>query len=69
MVKGIAVKEIQLHLLSDQNQEMSLEEVMRFVEAKEAGKRSANKLFQNNNDISSSKSQYRKSSSPNLFIK
>ena len=41
LVKGVADHEIQLDLLSDKNQEMTLEEVYKSIEAKEAGKRSA----------------------------
>ena len=45
LIKGLADHEIQLDLLGDTNQDMSLEEVFRFVEAKEAGKRSAGRLL------------------------
>ena len=38
---GLADGEIQLDLLGDKNQDMALEEVFQFVEAKEANKRSA----------------------------
>ena len=41
---GLADHEIQLDLLGDKNQNMLLEEVIQFVEAKEAGKRSAGHL-------------------------
>ncbi|XP_066910175.1 uncharacterized protein [Clytia hemisphaerica] len=44
VVQGLYDNDIQLDLLSDQNQDMSLEEVLQFVEKKEAGRRSANKL-------------------------
>ena len=44
LAKGIADPDIQLDLLGDKNQDMSLEEVVQFVEAKEAGKRSASRL-------------------------
>jgi len=37
--------DIQLDLLSDKNQDMTLEQVFRFVEAKEAGKRSTTRLL------------------------
>ena len=46
LTRGIADHEIQLDLLGDANQNMTLEETFKFVEAKEAGKRSANKLLQ-----------------------
>jgi hypothetical protein len=44
MTYGLADHEIQLDLLGDKNQDMSLEEVIQFIEAKEAGKRSAGRL-------------------------
>ena len=37
--------EIQPDLLGDKNQDMTFEEVLRFIEAKEAGKRSASRLI------------------------
>ncbi len=45
LAKGIADQEIQLDLLGDVNQRMSLEEMVEFVEAKESGKRSASRLL------------------------
>ena len=62
LIKGISDSEIQLDLLSNNNQEMSLDEVLRFVEAKEAGKRSATKILQNVQGVSGSRSQYKNSS-------
>lgn len=44
LCRGLADSEIQMDLLGDANQEMSVEETLRFVEAKEAGKRSASRL-------------------------
>jgi hypothetical protein len=41
---GIADPEIQLDILSDVNQDMSLEDAFKFIEAREAGKRSAVRL-------------------------
>ncbi|XP_068232779.1 uncharacterized protein [Palaemon carinicauda] len=41
LIRGIEDQEIQLDLLGHTNQNMTLEEVFRFVERKEAGKRSA----------------------------
>ena len=41
LTRGLADSEIQLDLLGDRNQDMSPEEVFQFIEAKEAGKRSA----------------------------
>ena len=43
--RGLDDTEIQLDLLGDTNQEMSLEEVFQFIEAKESGKRSATRLL------------------------
>ena len=41
LIRGVADPEIRLDLLQDKNQDMVLEEVFKFIEAKEAGKRSA----------------------------
>ena len=41
IVMGVADSDIQLDLLSDKNQNMTLEEIFQFVDAKEAGKRSS----------------------------
>ena len=43
--RGLEDNEIQMDLLGDKNQDMSLEEVLGFIEAKEAGKRSASRLL------------------------
>ncbi|GFR85489.1 hypothetical protein ElyMa_002442600 [Elysia marginata] len=45
LIRGTAASGIQLDFLSDKNQDMSLEDVLQFVEAKEAGKRSASRLL------------------------
>lgn len=45
LTRGMADSEIQLDLLSDVNQDMTLEEAFQFIEAKEAGKRSAMRLL------------------------
>jgi hypothetical protein len=45
VVKGILDGQIRLDLLGNDNQEMSYSEVLRFVEAKESGKRSATKIL------------------------
>ena len=49
LCRGIEDTEIQLDLLSHINQELTLNEVIHFVEAKEAGKRTAGKLLENHN--------------------
>ena len=46
LARGLNDTEIQLSLLSDKNQNMSLEEMYSFVESKESGKRSIDKLSQ-----------------------
>ena len=45
LCQGLEDSEIQLKLLGDKNQNMTLEQILRFVEAKEAGKRSATRLL------------------------
>ena len=45
LCRGLEDSEIQLKLLGDKNQDMTLEQILRFVEAKEAGKRSATWLL------------------------
>ena len=44
LCRGLDDSEIQMDLLGNKNQDMTLEQVLRFVEAKEAGKRSASRL-------------------------
>lgn len=58
LTRGIADSEIQLDLLGASNQDMSLEETLRFIEAKESGKRSANRLLQIQAVNSARASQY-----------
>ena len=58
LTHGLADSEIQLNLLGDKNQDMALEEVFQFVEAKEAGKRSAGCLS-DNLGVNAARSQYR----------
>lgn len=58
VVRGLVDSEIQLDLLSDSNQNMKLEEVFKFVEKKEAGRRSATRLLQSQG--AESVTQYRK---------
>ena len=43
--RGLEDNKIQMDLLGDKNQDMSLEEALGFIEAKEAGKRSASRLL------------------------
>jgi len=46
LARGIVDDEIQLDLISDQNQKMKIEEMIRFVEARESGKRSESRLLE-----------------------
>ena len=59
---GIIDQEIQLDLLSNTNQDMTLEEVFHFVEAKELGKRSASRLL-DSQGAEAVRSSYRKQKS------
>ena len=45
LCRGLQDSDIQLELLGHTNQDMTLEEIFRFIEAKEAGKRSATRLL------------------------
>lgn len=56
---GLVDSEIQLDLLSESNQNMTLEEVLQFVEKKEAEKRLANRLLESER-VEGFISQYRK---------
>ena len=61
LTRGLADSEIQLDLLGERNQDMSLEEVFQFIEAKEAGKRSAGRLSQSHSvDAAQSRYQHAK---------
>ena len=59
LTRGVADSDIQLDLLSDKNQNMTLEEAFQFIEAKEAGKRSAGNLL-DNQSVDATRSQYRR---------
>ena len=45
LCRGLEDTEIQMDLLGDKNQDVTLEQALKFVEAKEAGKRSASRLL------------------------
>jgi hypothetical protein len=55
----ISDPEIQFDLLWDKNQDMTLEEVTQFVEAKDSGKRSASRL-QDSGVVQAASSSYKK---------
>ena len=57
---GIADTEIQLDLLGDKNQDMTLEDISLFVEAKEAGKCSASRLLVSQGAEAAHRSTYRR---------
>ena len=59
LTRGISDPEIQLDLLGDNNQNMSLEDVFQFIETKEAGKRSASSLL-DSHAAEAASSSYRK---------
>ena len=61
LTRGVADPEIQLDLLSDSNQNMTLENVFQFIEKKESGKRSASQLLNTpTQGAAASQSSYRK---------
>ena len=62
LVRGVLDNDIQLDLLSQNNEDMSVEDTIIFVEAKESGKRSASKLS-HSSQTAAVKSQYQKSKS------
>ena len=61
IVRGISDGEIQLDILSDHNQDMSLNDIIRYAEAKESGKRSATKILSSVQGACGSRSSYKKS--------
>ena len=59
LARGIVDDEIQLDLISDQNQKMTIEEMIKFVEARESGKRSASRLL-DTPSVNAASSTYRR---------
>ena len=67
LIRGIADHEIQLDILGHSNQDLTLEEAFRFIEAKEAGKRSASKLISTQGMAASGvRSQYKRIAAQDL---
>ena len=64
LYRGLDDSEIQMDLLGDRNQDMTLEQVLAFVEAKEAGKRSASRLLLPQAADAVASSTYRKQKKP-----
>ena len=61
LIRGLADDEIRLDILGDSQQDMSLESVLKYVEAKESGKRSAGHLHGGNSITSAAAaSSYRR---------
>ena len=60
LIKGLEDETIKLEILAQENQEMVLEDVIKLAEAKESGKRSADRLHQGSSMSASIKSSYRK---------
>ena len=61
VTRGLIDQDIQLDLMGDRNQNMKLEEIYQFVEAKESGKRSASRLFQSqSHGMDAASSSYRR---------
>ena len=72
VTRNISDSEVQLDLLGDSNQNMTLEEVLKFIEAKEAGKRSTSRLLHTQNVDAAHSSYVRTNpalSNPNLNIR
>ena len=59
LARGIVDDEIQLDLISGQNQKMTIEEMIKFVEARESGKRSASRLL-DTSSVNAASSTYRR---------
>ena len=60
LVRGICDPDIQASLLGDQNQDMTLQQVLQFVEAKEAGKQSSALITSSLSSAAATKSTYQK---------
>ena len=65
LARGIVDDEIQLDLISGQNQKMKLDEMIRFVEARESGKRSASRLL-DTPGVNAASSSYRRNKQQDL---
>lgn len=65
LTRGLSDPDIQLDLLGDKNQDMTLEQVFKFVEAKESGKRSASRLL-DTQGVEAASSTYRRRKMNNI---
>ncbi|XP_064403513.1 uncharacterized protein LOC135348996 [Halichondria panicea] len=64
LCRGLEDTDIQMDLLGDSNQEMTSEQILKFIEAKEAGKRSASRLLLPQATDAVAGSSYRKQKRP-----
>lgn len=68
VTRNILDSDVQLDLLGDSNQNMTLEHVLKFVEAKEAGKRSATRLL-HSQSADAARSSYRRDKSETIKLR
>ena len=67
VTRGIYDEDIRANLLQDKNQDMSFEQAIAFIEAKESGKKSIRRLMENNSTAAST-SRYKKSQRNQLKV-
>ena len=58
IIRGLSDKEIQLEVLAHQDQDMTLESLIKLIEAKESGRRSAHRLQDSNNTGNTTTTKY-----------
>ena len=64
LIRGLNDEEIRLDILGESGQDLSLEDALRFIEAKESGKRSASRLIEGNPSSVSATSTYKRQNKP-----
>ena len=64
LIRGICDTDIQLDLLGQDDQAMPLEQITRFIEAKESGKRSASRLHDTYSDDAATSAYRRRQTAP-----
>ena len=60
LIKGLNDEEIMLDILGESKQDMSLEDALCYIEAKESGKRSASRLADGSSSIVAASSSYKR---------
>ena len=60
LIRGLEDEEIRLDILGESKQDMSLEDALRYVDAKESGKRSASRLVNNPSTMTAATSSYKR---------